>query len=172
MGPVEITFLVVVAIWGAIGIVRGYPRELGVTLMLFIGLFVLVFIDVKLCDQLTKLLEFVVGPDPYKQAALKALLYSLFLIFMVFISYQGDILVYPSRGTNSFVSWLLGLLNGYLFAGSIWYYLALANWPFGLIYPPFTSFYYAVSKILPPEIFSWQVLIALIVIMLILRVIK
>lgn len=172
MGPIEITFLVMVAIWGAIGIVRGYPRELGVTLMLFVGLFVLVFIDSKMCDQLSKLLEFVVGPDPYKQAALKAAAYSLFLVFMVFISYQGDILVFPARGSSSFVSWLVGLLNGYLFAGSIWYYMALANWPFGLIHPPFTAFYEALSKILPPAIFSWQVLIALIVIMLILRVIK
>ncbi len=172
MGPVEITFLVIVVIWGAIGIVRGYPKELGVTLMLFIGLFVLVFIDARLCNQFMRLMAFIAGPDPYRQATLKTVIYCLFLVFMVFISYQGDVLAYPARGKSSFISWLVGLLNGYLFAGSVWYYLALAQWPFGLVRPPFTPFYDALSKILPPEVFSWLVLIGLIVIMLILKVIK
>jgi hypothetical protein len=172
MGPVDIFFLILVAIWGAIGIVRGHHRELGVTLLLFIGLFVLLFIDSQFSQQVDELLEFIAGPDPCKQAVVQALASCAFLIFIVFIAYQGEIFRYPGTTNNSFLSWLVGLLNGYLFAGSIWYYLAQAQWPFNLVQPPYSQVYTAIYTILPPAIFRWQYLIALIIIMIILRVIK
>jgi hypothetical protein len=172
MGPVDIFFLILVAIWGAIGIVRNYHRELGVTLLLFTGLFVLIFAETRFPNQVAKLLEFVAGPDPARQAAVQALFCCGFLIFMAFIAYQGEILGYPGTTNNSFLSWLVGLLNGYLIAGSIWYYLARGQWPFNLVQPPYSQLYYAIYPILPPAIFKWPYLILLIVIMIILRVIK
>ena len=45
MGPIEIVFLLLVAVFIVIGIVRGYARELGVTTMLLIALFVLEFLS-------------------------------------------------------------------------------------------------------------------------------
>jgi hypothetical protein len=171
MGPVDIFFLVLVALWGAIGIVRGYHKELGVTLLLLIALFVLVFVDAQYSSRVDKLLEFIAGSDPGKQAAVQAFLACGFLIFMAFIAYQGEVFRYPGTTNNSFLSWLVGLLNGYLLAGSLWYYLARAQWPL-VTQPPYTQFYYAICKVLPPAIFKWQYLIVLIVIMIILRVIK
>ena len=44
MGPVEVVFLVVIGIFGAIGVVRGSQRELGVTTMLLLALFVITFL--------------------------------------------------------------------------------------------------------------------------------
>ena len=38
MGPVEIVFIAVWMLFGVIGLVRGVWKELGVTVMLFIGL--------------------------------------------------------------------------------------------------------------------------------------
>jgi hypothetical protein len=172
MGPVDVFFLVLVAIWGAIGIVRTYHRELGVTLLLFIGLFVLVFAEAQFSSQVNNLLEFVAGPDPSKQATVQALFDCGFLIFIAFIAYQGEILRYPGTSNNSFLSWLVGLLNGYLLAGSLWFYLARAQWPLNVVQPPFSQLYDAISQILPPAIFKWPYLILLIVIMVILRVIK
>jgi hypothetical protein len=172
MGPVDIFFLVLVAIWGAIGIVRGYHRELGVTLLLFIGLFVLIFLGTEFSGQVHKLLAFIAGPDPAKQAAVGAFLACGFLIFIAFIAYQGEIFRYPGTTQNSFLSWLVGLLNGYLFAGSLWYYLAQAQWPLNLVQPPYSQFYDAIYKVLPPAILKWPYLILLIIIMIILRVIK
>jgi hypothetical protein len=172
MGPVDIFFLILVAIWGAIGIVRGYHKELGVTLLLLVGLFVLLFLDAQLGTRLDKLLEFVAGPDPSKQAAVQAFVSCAFLIFLVFIAYQGEVFRYPGTTNNSFLSWLVGLLNGYLFAGSLWYYLAQAQWPLNLVQPCYSPLYNAIYSVLPPAIFKWQYLIALIVIMIILRVIK
>ena len=171
MGPVDIFFLVLVGIWGAIGIIRGHHRELGATLLLFVALFVLVFAQAELNAQLDKILVFVAGPDPMKQAVVWSLFACGFLVFIAFIAYQGEILRFPGTTNNSFLSWLVGLLNGYLLAGSLWYYLAQTGWPL-VSQPPYSQYYYTVCKVLPPALFKWPYLIALIVIMLILRVIK
>jgi hypothetical protein len=172
MGPVDIFFLILVAIWGAIGLIRGYHKELGVTLLLFIGLFVLLFAEAQFGSQVDKILEFIAGPDPNRQAALQALFRCGFLIFIAFIAYQGEIFRYPGTTNNSFLSWLVGLLNGYLFAGSLWYYLAQSQWPLNLVQPCYSQLYNAIYGVLPPAILRWQYLIVLIVIMIILRVIK
>jgi hypothetical protein len=172
MGPIEITFLVLLVVFGAIGLVRGYPRELGVTTMLLIALFVLVFMQTYASQYLQKFLEFVAGADPAKQKNVQAFMFCGFLIVIAFISYQGETLTFPDKGPNSFISLGTGVLNGYLFAGSLWYYLACANWPLLDVQPPYTKVYYALSTILPPAIFKWQYLIALVVLMLILRVWK
>jgi hypothetical protein len=82
MGPVDIFFLILVAIWGAIGIVRGYHRELGVTLLLFVGLFVIIFAEAMFPNQVAKFLQFIAGPDPSRQAALQAFFCCGFLIFI------------------------------------------------------------------------------------------
>ena len=44
MGPVEVVFLILIGLFGAIGVVRGWQRELGVTTMLLITLFVIEFV--------------------------------------------------------------------------------------------------------------------------------
>ena len=44
MGPIELLFLVLIGLFGAIGVVRGYQRELGVTTMLLLTLFVIEFL--------------------------------------------------------------------------------------------------------------------------------
>ncbi len=111
-------------------------------------------------------------PDPGKQAAVQAFLACGFLIFIAFIAYQGEVFRYPGSTNNSFLSWLVGLLNGYLFAGSIWYYLAQGQWPLNVVQPPYSQLYTAIYTVLPPAIFKWQYLIALVVIMIILRVIR
>ena len=94
------------------------------------------------------------------------------LLIVTFISYQGFGLVYPGSGRNNFLSLLIGLLNGYLFAGSIWWYLQNAGWPLAKVTEPFTSVYEFLVQLLPPEIFGWQFFILVAVAMLIFRVIK
>ena len=54
MGPIELLFLVVIGLFGAIGVVRGYQRELGVTTMLLLTLFVIeFFMALRLGDRIT-----------------------------------------------------------------------------------------------------------------------
>jgi hypothetical protein len=171
MGPVEIVFIVVILLFGAIGIVRGYQRELGVTAMLLIALFVLTFIEATFSDQVLALLG-KVGVDEASADSVWALIATGFLLIIAFISYQGIVLLFPGSGRNWFLSGLIGLTIGYLLAGSIWYYLAQADWPFGKVVPDYSQFYDLAVQLLPPAILTWQYFIGLAVLMLILRVVK
>jgi hypothetical protein len=184
MGPVELIFFIVLAIFFVIGIVRGIGRELGVTLMLLIGLMVLLLMDTYLADQIQRVLEFFFGNNVALQKSALAISYSLWMIFIAFISYEGRTIsfssvpilsdLYRSTGgtSGSLPGGITGIINGYLLAGTIWYYLACANWPLSRISEPFSSVYYAISAILPPVIFKWYYVVVLIVLLLIIKVFK
>lgn len=172
MGPVEGVFLAVIAMFGAIGVVRGWQQELGVTTMLLLALFVISFIfTTSVGDRLNSALSGV-GVSETQMVTIQALFAVGLLLIVTFISYQGVGLAYPGGKKNSLLSLAIGLINGYLLAGSLWYYLAKANWLGANIVPDFSQFYQFFSQILPPAIFGWQFFILLAVAMLILRVVK
>lgn len=172
MGPVEVVFLVVIALFGAIGIVRGWQNELGVTTMLLLTLFVITFLfptdaPGRLDPVLLRL-----GATEDQLVIITSIIAVIALLVVTFVSYQGLGLTYPGSKKNNLLSLAIGLINGYLLAGSVWYYLARANWPLAKVVPEFSSFYLFFSQILPPAIFGWQFFILLAVAMLILRVIR
>lgn len=172
MGPVEVVFLVVIAIFGAVGLVRGYQRELGVTTMLLFTLFILEFLtDGPFGERINSFLTGA-GMSASSLETMWALVAVGVILLVTFISYQGLGLVYPGSGKNAFVSLLVGLINGYLFAGSIWYYLASANYPLADVVPDYSAFYDFFVQILPPAIFGWEFFILLATTMMIIRVIK
>ena len=172
MAPVEIAFLIVIVIFGLVGAVRGFSREIGVTAMLLIALLILQVVDHLAAGTRDTVLAFIVGPAPAAQLTARAAIYALVLVPVAFVSYQGETLIFPTASASGTLGLLAGLLNGWLFAGSIWYYLAQANWPFIPVASNYDSLYLALSKLLPPEILDWRYLIALVVVMMILRVWK
>jgi hypothetical protein len=105
--------------------------------------------------------------------------YSLWMVFIAFICTKAhtELSSIPSSPISSEApavgrragGWITGIINGYLLAGTIWYYLAYANWP-SRISEPFSSLYYAISAILPPVIFKWYYVVVLIVLLLIIKV--
>jgi hypothetical protein len=172
MSPVEAAFLAMFIIFGAVGVVRGYARELGVTTMLLIALFLLEIIDERYIAVFNQVLTWA-GVPATAQSEAKTAIFCGFLILIAFISYQGETLTFPGRGTSNPISLGTGLINGYFFAGSLWYYLDKAGWPWLRVDTQhFTDFYRLVVKLLPPAIFRWEYLIALAVFMLIMRVWK
>lgn len=168
MGPVELIFLVVVAIFIAIAFVRGYNKELGVTVMLLIALFVLEFLSERYHGLLDEVLNITTG----QAGTVRVWLFVLFLLVVTFITYQGNTLAFAGSGNRPFFNFGVGLLNGYLFAGSIWYYLAQAGWPGLGVIPTYTATYQVLVRLLPPAVFSWPYFIGLAVILLIARVWK
>ncbi|MEA3335633.1 MAG: hypothetical protein U9R25_06950 [Chloroflexota bacterium] len=171
MGPIEVFFLVVIGLFGAIGIVRGYQRDLGVTTMLLLALFVLTFIPDYLGDQLASVMT-TLGVSQSSAETVYAIFATVLLCIVAFISYHGVGLLFPGSGRNWFVSLLVGLLNGYLFAGSIWWYLNDAGWPLDTVVETYSSTYQFLIQLMPPAIFSWPYFILLAVGMLILRVVR
>ena len=168
MGPVEITFFVVVGIFIAIALVRGYNKELGVTTMLLIALFILEFLSERYQELVDQALGMVTSQD----TILRPWLFVFFLVLITYISYQGNTLAFPGSGKSRFFDVGVGMLNGYLFAGSIWYYLQQAGWPGLPVIPTYTPAYDAMVRLLPPAVFSWPYFIALAVLLLIARVWK
>jgi hypothetical protein len=174
MGPVGFVFLAIAVIFGVIGIVRGYTRELGVTTMLFVALLALELMAGPLEARFVHFLTTVFGVSPEAIPGIVALIACVFLSIVVFISYQGVSLAFPGKGESWFLGLCVGLLNGYLFAGSLWYYLQAAGWPLlhDFITPQYSQLNLAIQKLLPPAIFSWQILAFLVIFMLIMRVWK
>ena len=95
-------------------------------------------------------------------------------MLMTFISYQGVTLVFPIKSTSWFLGLGIGLINGYLFAGSMWYYLQRAGWPLlhSVVKPEYSQLNDTLIKLMPPAIFSWQALLLMVVALLILRIWK
>ncbi len=170
MGPVEILFLTLIIVFGIIGAARGFHKELGVTTMLLLALFLIELAEARFGSLVNQLLGALGGSGSL--AVTKAIVYTIFFLVITYISYQGETLVFPGGGRSPILAFLVGLLNGYLLIGSIWYYLAQANWPILSVRPPFTTFYQAAVKILPPAVLDWPFLILMVAVMLILRVWK
>lgn len=171
MGPIELLFFVMIGLFGAIGLVRKYQRELGVTTMLLIALFVLTFLQDRFAEQVYALFTRLGVPQSNVMTAYAFLACGV-LAFVAFISYEGIGLTFFEGGRNWFLSLMVGLINGYLFAGSVWYYLDQAGWPLGRVVPEYSAVYEIAVQLLPPEIMSSYFFIGLAIFMLILRVLK
>ena len=104
MGPVEITFFIVIAIFIAIAFVRGYAKELGVTIMLLIALFVLEFIN----ERYSAVVQSALGLITSQATVLFPWIMVLFLLVMTFISYQGNTLAFPGSGSKPFFNFGVG----------------------------------------------------------------
>ena len=134
MVSLTFVFWMYVVLFGVIGGMRGWAKE------------ILVSFSVILALTLTTLLEHYV---PFIRDVLKVdnpgmyfWLRAIILGMLVFFGYQTPNIsrFAPKMTREKFQDILLGLvlgaLNGYLIAGTIWYYLHDASYPFPLITPP------------------------------------
>ena len=134
MAPIELFFGALVFVFMLIGLARGFLKELGVTTMLMFVLFFLSRFESQLQSGLTKAMgvsnRFVTvdSMDVYK-----CWFYLLVIVGTAFISYQGETLAFGgelSRGPQGvFLGLLVGLVNGYLIAGSLWFYMDKTHYP-------------------------------------------
>ena len=129
-----VIFWLFVVVFVLVGGMRGWARELLVTSALVLGLF------------LIAILETYIGPyrdsmavqTPATQVTVRAGL----LVLMAFFGYQTPNLralqpkLARERIEEVLLGLLLGLLNGYLLVGSIWYYLNQAGYPTTLVTAP------------------------------------
>lgn len=119
MIPVEYLWLILVAVFGLVGMVRGLWRELGVTTILLLSLFVLKLSWERLVEDM---ISSVAGQtDP---AVVKALFFGVTILFITFIAYEGFTLKFPIREMKglgkAFLGLPGGLLNGYFIVGTVW----------------------------------------------------
>ena len=134
MGPVEVTFISIGLMVTLIGLARGYAKELGSTLIILVAIFILTFFKEPLDGAFATLGTQLLGlTDDGAKALLTSTLYSVIFAAIVFSSYAGRTLSFggtpapPPQGT--LISLGIGLLNGYLIAGTLWYYQDVYEYP-------------------------------------------
>lgn len=136
MGPIEILYIAIALIVTLIGLARGYVKELGSTLLILVAIFILTFFEEPISAIVSALGEQVLGAEDQPTIdAVLSVFYSLTFVILVFGSYAGRTLNFagtpapPPQGT--LISLMIGLLNGYLIAGTLWYYQHHYNYPIG-----------------------------------------
>ena len=130
MIPIELVWFIIVILFGLIGVVRGYLRELGVTTVIVVALFGIITVDPRMVPLLCRVLKSV---EPARIAFWVTVLWVLGLMVAAFISYHGETLAFegsqPKGALAVGFNLGIGLVNGYLIAGSVWFYLDRLGYP-------------------------------------------
>jgi hypothetical protein len=188
MVEIQQLFVILIVVMGVIGMVRGFLKELGVTLVLIATLFAL--------DRLIPIINnFIAGggfgflgltPDTEGARNLLFLVFSAIMIAATYIAYQGETLTYegnnPKGIVGSLLGFLIGAVNGYLLFGTIWWLLNAYQYPFGLVAQPMPEAAQQIiaSGLLPLELLgggavaldSWGLLPFILILLVILKVIR
>lgn len=181
MQPLEVLWGVLLITFALVGIVRGFLKELGVTTVLLVLLFGLALFE----DKIPLILTSAVGavgftvPEVSEPAgqSIWASFYILVIVFVTLISYHGETLAFegrPPEGAKGISFGLLtGLMNGYLVAGSLWYFWDKYDYPIRILHfqEPLTGFAQSLVPLLPLTLLR-PFLPFLVVIMVMARVIR
>ncbi|MEX1020521.1 MAG: CvpA family protein [Litorilinea sp.] len=162
MGPVELIFFTVGIIVTLIGLARGYVRELGSTLIILVAIFILSFFQTELAGFLNSVTERVGGTDGEAGSnLLLSIVFTIIFSTIVFMSYSGRTLTFPGSPApppqGTLLSLAIGLLNGYLVAGTLWYYQDVYEYPisqFVEFTTPLTERAQTLVGYLPPALFD------------------
>ncbi len=180
MTPVETLWFGLVIVFAVAGVVRGFLRELGVTLVLIVVLFGLT----RISGYLPRLLEALTNTFrlPIKawvdRDAVWLTIYLLLMSSVIFMAYQGYVVKYPGTDPKGLQGGLLalmiGIINGYLAIGTIWFFVDKYKAPvraLGLLQYDYTPLAQRLLKILPPTLLE-PYLPFLVVFMIILLILK
>lgn len=188
MGPFEILWLAVVIFFVFVALVRGYPKELGVTTLIFAALFLITFFFQRylptLIDYVIDALNLTISPRGLEH--FYSLFYSAVLLLIVFSAYAGQTFAFEGTARKGaegfFLNLSLGLVNGILVAGTLWYFQDIFNYPMAdfkgpsgnpiFLELPLTPFAEWLTNLLPPAVMPSIVWGALLMLMLIARVRK
>lgn len=177
MGPIEMVWAVVVGFFVIFGIVRGYGKELGVTLVALVALFILTQFGDRVLAYLTPSIVGFLGieADSMETNLLQMAVSLLAFAGIIFAAYQGETLSFEGatrKGADGLLlGAVVGLVNGYLVAGTMWYYLDAYQYPVkGLVQAPLSPLAQSLLPYLPPDIMGPEVLTGLIALLVLMRV--
>lgn len=176
MSPIEFSFLLIGTFIFLAALARGYAKELGNTVVILGIIFILSFIEERVGGAIQEVGGERLGitsADSLEARQLQALLFIGIFVVTVFSNYAGRIFSFggkPARGIQGgILTILIGLLNGYLVSGTIWYYLDLFLYPFAFITPTLTQTAQDWVQILPqrlvPNPAYWMLPVALLILL-------
>jgi uncharacterized membrane protein required for colicin V production len=131
MIPVEVLWLALFFMFGLIGGTRGLRKELGATTILLLSLFAAFIGEQQILSRLADALS--TGPlGDWPEGTVAAIYYSVIMLFVAFISYEGIVLAFPVKELKNVGKWFFGyfggLINGYLIIGTLWNVIARADY--------------------------------------------
>jgi len=176
MGSLELIFGIIVIFIMLVALARGYPRELGNTVIILATIFVFSFFETRLVNVFNRIGPGLVGGDAQTANLLLSAIFEILFISVVFASYAGITFDFPGRPMSAPLGPLLtlavGLLNGYLIAGTLWYYQDRFQYPsqlLGLIQLPLTATGQTLVQVLPQRLFEspvyWMIPVAVLIIL-------
>lgn len=150
MITLQFAFWILVVMFSMIGAMRGWAKELLVTFSVLVGLFIIALLQRFAPSALRSFL--------LSGSVTTFWIYSLIILFLAFFGYQTPTLARFASGrfvrekfSDALLGFFLGALNGWLIVGSIWYFMALAKYPFTPnITPPPGDL--VILNYLPPEL--------------------
>ena len=185
MIPIEYLWIALVIALACIGMVRGLAKELGSAAILMLTLFTLfvVWDEVvsrvfgyapaygQLAPAVATMTSYVGASSLHNIMAgtafsgesswLMAVYYSVTILFVGLIAYEGIVLAFPiteMKGlVKGFFGFFGGLLNGYLIVGTIWDVVANADYFYPamtVVSPPMSSFHQAAVQYLPVSLMA------------------
>ena len=158
MGPIEILFYTVVLIFGFIGMVRGSNRELGNSIIL---MYVVALLGVAgergWIEAAVQRTATIFGADVARVNEVAFILMTILFVAIIVVTYQGktfDFSVSKVGGCLGLAGGFAGgAFNGYLIAGTLWFYADKYQYPFNLLMGNLTDVGATILRFSPPAIF-------------------
>ena len=169
MVTLEAYFGGLVGIFAVIGLVRGFLKELGLTTVLLVWLFALDLVLPRMEELIETPGSFLqrLGLTPETDDMFMWLFFSVLTFIVVFIASHGETLAFggtaPKGLLGGVFALLIGLVNGYLASGTLWWIMDRFNYPLrGLVFPfsgesllsPLANNILNVSRLLPPDLLA------------------
>jgi hypothetical protein len=142
-------FWLLIAFFGVIGLMRGWVREIQATAAAVLAMFIIEQISPWVWTVLvSRTPADILAADPLGTLRRLVMLKAAILLIVVFFGYQGPVLVnYATSGRTranrpresiqeGMMGLAVGLLNGYLIVGALWWYIHVAQYPFPWVISP------------------------------------
>ncbi|HAF61813.1 MAG TPA: hypothetical protein DCK95_05760 [Anaerolineaceae bacterium] len=131
-----VLFWVFILLFALIGAIRGWTKEILVTFSAIMGIFAITILE----EYLPFVQTYLASNPVTSQVWMRIIVFSV-LIFFGYQTpniprFQQDERLARGRLQDILLGFIIGGFNGYLIYGSIWYFLADANYPFPIVIPP------------------------------------
>ena len=150
MISLSVVLWVFVVLFGIIGGLRGWAKEILVLFSMFLAL----FLDIVITQFVPGIQEALAELTQAAQFSVRA----MFFLFMAFFGYETPAIsstmgakARRERLEDVLLGLVLGLINGYLLVGTLWYYLDAAGYPVAGITKPTDESVLALLNYMPPE---------------------
>lgn len=180
MISIEVVFWLAVIMFAVIGFVRMWARELGATIAILAGLLILMrfgepalrYLNQAAASTLAR--EALVAPTP---SLSRFVVYTLLFAVITFLGYQGETLAMERQVEglpHMALGGLVGLLNGYLVAGTLWWVLAWQGYPIpGEVFSAdLSETAQTMIRFLPPNVLKEPYLVIALLGLLMMRIVK